>query len=56
MATKPIINLTDLNADIVALKGSLVYDYNPLRVFKIESPNMEYSNYTIDSSMSWGDL
>lgn len=47
MTTIPIINLKN-RANIISPKGSLVYDYNPLRVFKIDSPNMEYSDYTLD--------
>ena len=49
MTTIPTINLTDLKATIISLKGPLVYDYNPLRVFKIDSPNVEYSDYTLDT-------
>lgn len=56
MTTIPNINLTKLHADIVALKGSLVYDYNPLRVFKIDSPNIEYSDYTLNSWLEEKDL
>lgn len=56
MTTIPTINLTDLNASITSLKGSLVYDYNPLRVFKIDSPNMQYSNYILNEWEALQDL
>lgn len=56
MTTIPTIKLSKIKANIVSLKGPLVYDYNPLRVFKIDSPNIEYYNYSFKDWISFQDL
>jgi len=39
---KPTIHILSQKASILKMEGDLVYDYNPLRVFRINNPKQDY--------------